>query len=144
MDTIVDVFGANTAFATNYYRNGYAFTAASEAVPIAAIGQYSDLMFGLTVAVPSYIVKHYFAADEKPNGMSSLFLYCEDIDMKVTDIRDGEANVRQEIEESYRDRPVFIDEGGKFEANYTDDETDNVSKIKFGFYYYHEPLDING
>ena len=52
----------------------------------AAIGQYSDLMFGILSTQDVYVVKAKWRFDAEPNGGSSISVFLEDNEMKVSDV----------------------------------------------------------
>lgn len=142
VDTEVDVFGPNPEW-DNYYINGYSFTAPDEATAITATGPNEDLMFIIFSTQDVYLSQFLQFADSQPNGASSTTLYIEDENMKRSDVIisavKGQQTVIQEIP-----KPYFFIKGGKFEQEYNDDFTDDVTTISLNFQYFFEPNTPNG
>lgn len=145
IDTDVSVYGPDTAFLINSYINGYAFTAPDEATPIAAIGEFSDIMFGILSTQDIYIIESSWRFDASPNGDSEISVFLEDTNMRIVDIIvDREHSPEQEFSNDSSLRPQFLEDGGKLEHYYNDDFTDNVSKINVEMQYLFIPPVING
>ena len=131
IDTDVSVYGPDTSFNTDYYNSGFAFTAPDEATVITAIGQYSDLMFGILSTQPAYIVKAAWRFNAAPNGGSSISVFIESDEMKVSDVVvDHEHSPEQEFTSDLSIRPQYLADGGKLEYYYNDD---------FTYFYYIQP-----
>lgn len=145
VDTDVSVYGPDTAFLKNYYTNGYAFTTPDEATAIAAIGAYSDLMFGIMSTQDVYLVSASWRFDNPPNGGASISVFVEDNEMKVSDVVvDHEHSPEQEFTSDLSIRPQLLIDGGKLEYYFNDDYTDSVSKINVEMQYLYEPPITNG
>jgi len=145
VDTNVSVYGPDTSFATDYYVNGYAFTAPDEATAITAIGTYSDIMFTIQSMQDIYILHIDWKFDAAPNGSSDLFVFLEDTNMSITDvITDHEEKPDQTESEDVSIRPMFMEDGGKCEFYYNDDFTDSVSTMTCKMTYLFEPPTVNG
>jgi len=144
VDTNIDVYWPNTSFLTNYYNNGYAFTAPSEAGVMTQIGTYSDIMFHIFSTQPCYILEAEWRFDAAPNWDSDISVFIEDTWMIITDmIVDHEESPSQESEENISARPMFIEDGGKLEMYYNDDFTDWVSTVTLEMRILFEPSNSN-
>jgi hypothetical protein len=144
VDTNVSVFGPDTSFNINYYKNGYAFTVADEATAITAVGQYSDCMFGILSTQDVWIntiVKFYNAT---PGDDSSESTFIEDKNMVITDIAVGDAVAIQSVEAEFRERKFWCPKGAKFEVYHNDDLTDSVTKFTAIMGYLYVPQEVNG
>jgi len=141
IDTEVNVYGSNTAYTTNYYTNGYAFTTPNDSTAITQIGTYNDLQFGVFSTQDVYlntILKFY---DNTPGNNASESVYIEDKDMKIAGIISGGSTPQQSLLAEFRDRVFYFPKGGKFEVNHNDDFTDSTSQISLliGYIYKDEP-----
>ena len=145
VDTDVSVYGPDTSFEENYYENGYAFTAPDEASAITAIGEFSDLMFGILSMQDIYIIRTCWRFDNDPNGASNISAFLEDNGMKITDvIVDHEHSPERTFESDITLRPMFLEDGGKVEHYYNDDPTDSVSTISVEITFLYEPPVVHG
>lgn len=145
IDTDVSIYGADTSFLTNYYSNGFACTVPDESTPITAIGEYSDLMFGIMSAQEVYITDVGWRFDAVPNGNSSIIVFLEDEDMEITDIViDHEVSPEQEFHEVLSLKPNRLFNGGKLEFYYNDDYSDSVTKLRSEMSFLYVPPIVNG
>ena len=145
IDTDVSVYGPDTSFSINYYTNGFAFTAPDEATAITATGEFSDIMFAIMSTQDIYMTRSSWRFDAAPNGDSSISVFLEDNDMKVTDaVVDHERSPEQEFASDLSNRPMFLEDGAKVEYYYSDDFTDSVSKITSEITFYYVPPVVNG
>jgi hypothetical protein len=152
VDTDVNVYGPDTSYETNYYKNGYAFNTAGEAAgnhitKIAGAvgsGAYSDLMFMVLSTQDVFVVDIGQVADAAPGADSSVLMLTEDKDMKVTSIAVSGVQAQQITAVDLTLRPVLMEKGAKIEIYYSDDFTDSVAVINFGFRYYFVPQEANG
>lgn len=145
VDTEVNMYGPNTSFLTKYYTNGYAFTAASTAGVMTAIGAYSDLMFTIFSTQDVFMYAMDARADELPNGNAEFHAAVEDKYMTTTDvIHTHGVYVPQQNSLDLTYCPVKIPKGGKFELDYGDDASDSVTKIALSMSYKYQPPTING
>jgi hypothetical protein len=145
VDTDVSVYGPDTSFEINYYQSGYAFTAATEAAAISAIGTYSDLMFFIQSTQDIYVTQVEWRMDEKPNGDADIFVYMEDTDMNVVGVAvDHEDSPDQQETKDLSKRPVYLEDGGKVEFYYNDDYTDSASYMVAEVGYLFEQPTVNG
>lgn len=145
VDTNINVYGPDTAFTTNYYTNGYAFTASDESTAITAIGPNSDLMFGIFSTQDAYFVSVTWRFNAEPNGDSSINAFFEDTNMTITDVVvDHEVSPEQAFTTDLSLRPAFLGSGGKLEFYYNDDHTDSVTRVIGEAKFLFEPPVING
>ena len=145
VDTDVNVYGADTSFNKDYYTNGFACTAPDEATPITAIGEFSDLMFGILSAQDVYFIKIGWRFNTAPNGDSSISVLLEDIDMDIIDvIIDHEDAPEQEFDKDLSIRPSFLPRGGKLEFYYDDDPLDSVTSVRGEVSFLYKPPVVNG
>jgi hypothetical protein len=139
VDTNVTVYGPDASFETKYYTNGFAFTAPDEATPVTAIGQYSDLMFGIFSCQPVYIntlVKRY---DATPGVNATENVFIEDANMTITDIMASDFIPLQEVIFNFNESKFYAECGSKFEIYYNDDYTDSVTTGAVLIGYLYEP-----
>lgn len=145
VDTDTNVWGADTSFSTNYYQNGYAFTAPDEATPISKIGKFNDLMFAIFSTQDVYVYFMEAQADAEPNGRAEFHAAIEDNNMTLTDIiHTHGVTVPQSNSIDLTYRPANLPKGGKFELDYLDDFTDDVSEISVSMSYVYKPPTVNG
>ena len=145
IDTDVSIYGPDTSFGINYYNNGYCFTTPDEATPITSMGPFSDIMFGIMSAQEVYFIKIGWRFDAVPNGNSGLSVFLENKDMKITDIiLDHEHSPEQAFVFNAETRPFRLEDGGKLEFYYSDDYSDNVSKVSGEATFWYEPPVVNG
>jgi len=145
VDTDVSVYGPDTSFSTNYYENGYAFTAPDEATAITAIGSYSDLMFGIFSTQDIYIITTSWRFDAAPNGSSGVHVFLEDKNMVITDVVvDHAVSPEQRFSIDTSMRPMLLSDGGKLEFYYNDDHTDSVTKVVGAIKFLYVPPTVNG
>lgn len=145
VDTDVSVYGADTSFVTNYYENGFACTAPDESTPITAIGEYSDLMFGIMSTQEVYIVKVGWRFNAEPNGDSSILVFLEDTNMEITDIViDHETSPEQSFDTDLSIRPNYLEDGGKVEFYYNDGYSDPVQNVRSEIAFLYAPPIVNG
>jgi hypothetical protein len=144
VDTEVNVYGPDPTFLTDYYENGYAFTAPDKSTAITAIGPYSDLMFIISSTQDVYIAGYFQFLDDTPGNNSKTNIFIENIDMGIEGIIVGNATAQQNIIVDLSLRPYYLPVGGKFEQYYNDDFTDSVTSLNMQISYLFEPPDING
>ena len=140
IDTDVSVYGPNTAFATNYYKSGYAWTAPNESTAISAIGEFSDLMFHIFSTQDVYVYEARWRFDVDPGENAAITVYLEDKDMIIRDIViDLESDPETTDTFQFKETPMFLSDGGKIEWYYSDDFTDSVDELHAHVSYYYEP-----
>ena len=145
IDTDVAVYGPDPAYTTNYYTNGFAFTAPDETTAITATGTYSDIMFGIYSAQRVFFTKVKWRFDAAPNGDASVFVFLEDENMEITGtIVDHEDAPEQLSEYDLNARPMELTDGGKLEFYYNDDLTDSVTKISGSASFLYIPPTVHG
>lgn len=148
VDTDVSVYGSDGS--NGFYANGYSFTAANEVTPITAVGSDQDCMFIIYSTQDIYIITTFWSilttgntlATTGPSATHSVFLEdtMEDVeDVLVTTVKAG-AGFLQTTDW----RPMFMEDGGKYEMYYSDDYTDNAFSIQFAFGYLYIPAIPNG
>jgi len=138
VDTPVNVYGAN--FNTDYYKSGYAFFTPDTSTPITQVGLIDDLMFSIFSTQDVYLTKSVAIANSLPGEDANYMSSVEDYNMTTTDIVITHGvHIGQQGEVSFTDRPIFLPKGGKFNLDYNDDATDDVTKIVFGMRYLYEP-----
>jgi len=142
IDTDVQVYGPNAAW-VDYYNNGYAFNASDEATPIVATGADEDLMFIIFSTQEVYIYEITVVTDGIPNGGSETTVYVEDENMHRTDVLVSGIKAVPAIT-TMLEKPFQMTKGSKFEDEYNDDFTDDVSSINLVFQYYFIPPVVNG
>ena len=146
VDTDVTVYGPDSSFDdAPYYNNGYAFTAPDNSTAITQIGVNNDLMFSIFSTQDVYIFGSSARANAEPNGNSSFMSSIEGPQMETLDVvhthgLNPPANGIIDL----TNRPIFLPKGGKFNLDYNDDYTDEVTVIEFGMGYLYEPPTING
>lgn len=148
VDTDVSIFGPNTAFETDYYSSGYAWKAEVADDYIDKIdgavgsGAYSDLMFQIFSSQDVYVVDTAMFASSAPGINSDIAIFAEDSQMRIVDIpaslQKGGFG-RTQLSMDLSSRPVFLEEGGKWEAYYNDDPEDGTDTILFSMGYYFIP-----
>jgi len=145
VDTNVDVWGPNLSYETKYYNNGYAFTTGSEVAAVNAIGPYSDLMFGIFSTQETFIYNLFAQADAVPNGSAEFHAMVEDKNMRITDvIHTHGITVPQQNNIDLTFCPVRVPKGGKFELDYGDDASDDVTEVTIGATYLYAPPAVWG
>jgi len=142
IDTNVDIYGPNAAW-DDYYVSGYSFSAPDEATAITATGANEDLMFIIYSTQGVYVNKFQQFSNAEPNGGTSTSIYIEDKNMKRTDTIMSGSKGRETADEDFQ-LPYFLEKGGKFEQEYNDDLTDNVTEMVITLQYYHDPNEPNG
>ncbi len=144
VDTNVSVYGPDTSFATNYYANGFAFTAPDEATAITATGANSDLMFGILSTQDVYLIGFLQTINATPGINAEFNILVEDSGMAITDIPTiGAAAAVQTLHPDLSLRPMTLEKGGKFEIYYNDDFTDSVTAIGLTISYLYVPPVVN-
>lgn len=145
VDTDVSVYGPDTSFTINYYNSGYAFTAPDEATAIAAIGEYSDIMFAILSAQEVYITNAGWRYDAQPKGGAEISVFLEDKDMKVSDVVvDREHSPEQIFTADVSLRPMPLGVGGKVEFYFNDDYTDDVSHADYEMQFLYKTPEVHG
>jgi hypothetical protein len=145
LDTDVDVYGPDPSFEIDFYNSGYSFTAPDEASAISAIGQYSNIMFGIMSTQDIFFTEIRWRFDFEPNGDSSIIVFLESVEMKITDIVvDHEDSPEQEFSKDVSTRPMFLEDGGKLEFYYNDDYSDSVSKVNGEVAFLYIPPTVYG
>ena len=150
VDTDVSVYGPDTSFSTQYYNNGFAFTAPDEATAISATTEpvdntYSDLMFGIFSTQDVYFTSVTWRFDGEPNGNSAIHVFLESPDMEITDVVvDHEVAPEQTFTTDISFRPMKLEDGGALEFYYNDDHTDPVTKVIGEAKFFYEPPLVNG
>jgi len=142
VDTDVNIYGPNAAW-VDYYNNGYSFTAPDAATAITATGTDEDLMFMIYSTQKVYVYEVTIATDGTPNGDSRTSAYVEDENMTRTDVLVSGIKAVPAITTMLK-RPFVMTKGSKFEQEYNDDFTDNVSEINLIIQYYFIPPIVNG
>jgi len=143
VDTDVNIYGANTSYSTNYYTNGYAFTAPNNATNITAIGPYNDIQFAIFSTQDVYVntlLKYY---DAEPGSNATESVYIEGPDMSIENILDQQSKPQQSLLAEFDDRSFYFPKGGKFEVNQNDDYTDDTSQITILIGYMFAPQETN-
>lgn len=145
VDTDVNVYGSDPTFATQYYNNGFAFTAPDDSTAVTAIGEFNDLMFIVMSADEVFILKAELKFNSTPGDNSQLTVFVEDINMQITNAAIMHEHKPSIIETEEMGRaPAILSPGGKFEAYYDDDASDSITNaiLKMECVYY--PLSANG
>lgn len=145
VDTDVTIYGPNSSFDdAPYYNSGYAFTTPDNSTAITTIGVNNDLMFSIFSTQDVYIIGSSARANAEPNGGSSFMSSVEGIHMETLDvIHTHGLNPPSNGIIDLTLRPVFLPKGGKFNLDYNDDYTDDVTVIEFGMGYLYEPPFVN-
>jgi hypothetical protein len=143
VDTNIDVYGPDPTFA-NYYINGYSFNAADEATAITATGTDEDIQFGIFSTQDVYVVSIFSNFGDPPGDASRMLVNIEDENMNITGIPVQGVRGQEVVSQSFELRPYLMNKGGKFEINYTDDTTDDVSDVEYSIQYIFEPNGVNG
>lgn len=145
VDTDVNIYGANSSYSINYYVNGFAFTATSEAAAISAVGEYNDCMFIIFSTQDVYLIDFAHISDATPGVGSELSYFVEDKNMYISDIMTTSINpaLRTTIIDELKNVPAFVEKGSKIEEYYNDDITDSVTQITLGVRYKYIPPTIN-
>ncbi len=110
-------------------------------------GAYSDLMFQTFSAQDVYSVSSTLLTDSAPGAGADVAIFAEDSNMGITGIvstvqRGGMG--RTSLEYDLKLRPMFLENGGKFEAYYNDDPTDDATQALFVMEYLYVPPTVNG
>jgi len=142
VNTDVSVYGPNENW-DNYYKNGYAFTAPDESTAITAIGDNIDIQFIIFSTQDVYINETSHFADAEPNGESLTTIYVEDKNMLRTNVLISGIKGLQTVVKDIG-RPFFMEKGSKFEQEYNDDFTDDVTIMNLIMQYYFIPPTTNG
>lgn len=130
VDTDVNVYGPDPSLGIDYYNSGFAFTAADEATPISAIGEFSNLMFAILSTQDVYIVEVSWRFDADPGGESQMAVFAEDNNMQISGVVvDHEHSPEAEFTADLRFRPMLLVDGGKLEYYFNDDPRDLVTFI---------------
>jgi hypothetical protein len=138
----VNVYGTNPVWG-DYYVNGFSFTTPDTATAITATGVNEDFMFIVFSTQEAYIYEVTIITDGIPNGDSRTSAYVEDENMRRTDILVSGIKAVPAITTMLK-RPFFITKGSKFEQEYNDDFTDDVSSLSLIIQYYFIPPIIHG
>ena len=147
IDTDTAVYGPNTTFATNYYQNGYAFTAPDTNTSITALGQYSDLCVQLFAAEDAYInttIISYLQTDGSlatPGLDASSYINIENRNMRIVEFPVLYSRPQPFVEADFDDTRLYLPKGGKFEVNHSDDFTDNVADVFTFIGYLYTPIE---
>ncbi len=153
VDTDVLVYGPNTTYSVNYYTNGYAWKAETsdnliDVIPgVSGSGAYSDLMFQIFSTQDVYIHKFQLFTTDAPSGNADVSVFSEDKNMGIVDIPVSNQKGgmgRTEITMDLSLKPSLLEKGGKFEAYYNDDPTDDVDVVLFAMDYLFIPPTTNG
>lgn len=145
VDTDVNVYGADTSRGVNYYQSGFAFTAPDESTPIASLGEFADIMFGVMSTQPVYMLDVGWAFDSEPNGGSSILVHLKDRTGSISGtVIDHEANPEREFSTDLTARPMLLEDGGHLAFGYNDDPLDSVGRVRGEVRFLHEPPDVNG
>lgn len=145
VDTEVSVYGPDPTYVTDYYANGYAFTAPDSATAITQIGTYNDCMFGIFSTADIYIQYSTAEADSVPGSRAQYYAFAEDSSMRITDVVITHGTKTPQMNQiDLSNRPMYVQKGGKFEMYFKDDYSDDVSKVWFGMQYYYAPPTVNG
>jgi hypothetical protein len=135
IDTEVSVYGTDPTFLTNYYPDGYAFTAPDTSTAITRIGTYNDLMFMVFSTKEVYVNKILKFFDAKPGTNASEMMFIEDKDMQITGILNNEFSALERYEKECPNCLYVMPKGSKLELYYNDDYTDNVTTASVLFCY---------
>jgi len=147
VDEDIDIYGPDPSLAIgggSYYDNGYSFYAPDEATAITATGTDEDLQFCIFSTQDVYINTIFIAMDAEPGAASRVLVNTEDEYMTISNVVVQGLSGIQFVNESFAQRPYFLPKGGKFEYNYNDDATDNVSVVNFAFQSFFIPPTVNG
>ncbi len=142
VDTDVNVYGPNHAW-DDYYESGFGFTTTAEGVAITAMGASKDIQFIVFSTQEVYVYEITVITDGTPNGNSETTVYVEDENMKRTDVLVSGIKAVPAIT-TQLNRPFFMSKGSKFEQEYNDDITDDVSSVNLVMQYYFIPITGNG
>jgi len=142
VDTDVQVYGPNATL-DNYYNNGYSFTTPNESNVITSTGANEDLMFIIFSTQVVYVYEVTIVTDGIPDGGSRTSAYVEDENMKRTDILVSGIKAVPSIT-TVLQKPFKMTKGSKFEQEYNDDFTDNVTSINLIIQYMFIPPQVNG
>jgi len=143
-DTEVEVYGANAAYSTDYYKSGYAFTTHSNSTPITMIGTYNDIQFAVFSTQDVYINTFLKFYDAEPGSLATETVYIEDKNMNIENVIAGENTPQQTLLVEFRDRYFYFPKGGKFEVNHNDDFTDDTTQITILIGYMFEQQEVYG
>ncbi len=146
VDTDVDVYGPNEALQTGgYYTNGYSFTTSAESTAITATGADQDLQFCIFSTQDVYLINLLQLFDDVPGDASRVLANVEQADMGIFNsvIVQGIKGI-QTVDQSFLERPYFMEKGGKFEFNYNDDKSDSVTLVDLFWQYLFKPEAPNG
>lgn len=138
----INVYGPVAAW-DDYYKSGYSFNAKNKTSPINATGTDEDIMFGIYSTQDVYFSKFIQVIDAVPNGQSETTLYIEDSNMYRESVIISGTKAQQFVEQDIP-LPYYMEKGSKFEQEYNDDFTDNVSEISLVIQYYYIPEPVNG
>ncbi len=148
VDTDVNVYGSSGS--SDHYINGYSFTAPNVSTPITAVGADQDCMFIIYSTQDVYIINSFWTfftdintpATTGINASHSMFVESSTeviSDILVTTVKAG-TGYAQPTEV----RPMFMDQGGKYEMYYSDDFDDDVYVVQFAIGYLYQLLNSNG
>lgn len=144
VDTNVSVYGANPAFETVYYNNGYAFTTPDEQSVINKIGEFNDIQFCIFSTQNVHLntlIKMYDAA---PGNNARENVRIENAEMHIEGIIAQDNTPIQQVIAEFDDRFYYFPKGGKFEVNHSDDFADDTTQINITIGYIYQPPIING
>ncbi len=144
IDTDVSILGTDPSLATQYYDNGYAFTAPDEATAITAVGEFNNLMFNIFSTQNVFINTLLRIFDSASGGLARESIYIEDKNMKVIGIVIDDSLAPQEFQIEFKDRVFWMPKGSKFEDYYNDDFNDSVASVALTIGYMYEPPIVNG
>ena len=139
VDTDVVVYGGNTAFETNYYLHGYAFTSPDDSTGISKVGEYSDLAFSIYSTQDCYLNTLLKFYDGTPGANATEVVYIEDNNMCVVNVIAGENKPQATLFAEFKDRVFHFPKGGKFEVNQNDDYQDDTNQVTILIGYIFEP-----
>ena len=152
VDTNVTLYGPNTTFSINYYTSGYAWKAEvadnliDKVAGAAGGGAYSDLSFEIYSTQDVQIIGTSIFKDSASGENAWATINVEDSNMQITEIpsvvQSGGFN-RTSLTLDTSLRPLFLEKGGKYEVNYNDDATDDLTKVMFSMSYWFIPPTTN-
>lgn len=144
VDGDIKVYGADPSLSTNFYADGFAFTAPNEATAVTAIGTYNDLGFAVFSTQDVHVVSTHITmlaedgTDAYPGESAQYQEYIEDTASGIVQHVVTTIPAYNNGEMDLRNRPVFMEDGGKIGTMYQDDETDDVYKVIFNITYLYE------
>ena len=143
VDTNVAVYGIIATAATNFYKNGYAFTVADEATAITSAGEYSSCMFSILSTQDVHVNSLIKIFNAAPGSDSNESIFIED-KYSTINILSGESLSKQTIDVEFKDRFFHLPKGGIFEVYHNSDITDSVTQAFLLIGYLYVKKSVNG